>query len=95
MAPMCDYLLLYEILSNWYKYVFGGSIVNNDFAIANCYSQFIIIVCWTTSIRQSVFCSKIIRQSVLFFFSQKKKKCLILFFILNQYCFLASNVNNK
>ena len=53
---------------------FGGSIVNNDFAIANCYSQFIIIVCWTTSIRQSVFCSKIIRQSVLFFFSKKKKK---------------------
>ena len=82
MAPMCDYLLLYEILSNWYKYVFGGSIVNNDFAIANCYSQFIIIVCWTTSIRQSVFCSKIIRQSVLFFFSKKKKKKEVLFFFL-------------
>ena len=82
MAPMCDYLLLYEILSNWYKYVFGGSIVNNDFAIANCYSQFIIVVCWTTSIRQSVFCSKIIRQSVLFFFSKKKKKKEVLFFFL-------------
>ena len=75
-----------------------GSIVNNDFVIANCYSQFIIIVCWTTSIRQSVFCSKIIRQCLILFLQKKKKEKkdkyrILFFFILNQYCFSASNVH--